>query len=276
MPPGHRLVTIAEEPCLWRPVDEMCGAAWPEFMLHDPVAARHWHRLGDDWPGFQLALVGGAGEIVAATQAAPICWNGLDEGLPAGWDDQFERSIADQEAGRTPDTLGALQIVVASSHRGEGLSGLMLEAMRRSAVMAGLRALIACVRPTAKDRYPLLPIETYAAWRRADGLPFDPWLRVHARAGARIVRGAPRSMTIAGSVAQWQTWTGLEFPASGPYVVPGALAPVEVDLAADRAVYHDPNVWMVHDLGRQVASVPPAAASTDRPRARPPDRPAID
>src|SRR5258708_31304265 len=40
----------------------------------------------------------------------------------------------------------------------------------------GLGLLIAPVRPSWKDRYPLIPIAEYAAWRRADGLPFDPWM----------------------------------------------------------------------------------------------------
>jgi hypothetical protein len=30
--------------------------------------------------------------------------------------------------------------------------------------------------------------------------------------------------------------------------VPGALAPVHVSIAHDRAVYVEPNVWMRHDL----------------------------
>jgi len=248
--PGLRLFTIAEEPRLWRRMDVMCSAAWPEFMLHDPVTDRHWDRLRENWPAFQVALTDESGEVVAASQAAPLRWNGLDDGLPEGWDDQFERSVADLEAGREPDALGALQIVVAPGHRGKGLSAVMLEAMRRSAVAAGLRALIACVRPTGKVQYPLLPIESYAAWRRQDGLPVDAWLRVHVRAGARIVRGAPRSMTITGSAAEWQSWTGLEFPESGPYVVAGALAPLQIDLATGSGVYLDPNIWVVHDLGR--------------------------
>lgn len=61
------------------------------------------------------------------------------------------------EAGQKPDTLGAIQIGVARHRRGQGLSALMLAAMRRTAQEAGLTALIACVRPTAKTRYPLLP-----------------------------------------------------------------------------------------------------------------------
>lgn len=250
VPRGHRLVRIADDAALWGPADRMCHTSWPEFMHHDPVAKRVWHRLRDDWSAFQLVLVDETGEVAAASQAAPLQWDGTDDGLPEGWDAQFERSAAGLGAGRAPNALGAIQICVAKGRRGQGLSGLMVDAISQTAVEAGLNAVIACVRPTEKARYPLLPIETYAAWRRADGLPFDPWLRVHARAGARIVRGSPRSMTIAGSVGEWQESTGLTFPISGPYVVEGALSPVEIDLATDRGVYYDPNVWMVHDLSR--------------------------
>lgn len=239
---------MREEPALWRPANVMSSSLWPEFMLHDAVADRCWGRLIGDWPSFQLVLVGEHGQIAGAAQAAPLQWNGTDDGLPAGWDAQLERSVADLDAGRPPNTLGAIQIAVARDRRGEGLSGLLLRAMKQTAVRAGLTTLIACVRPTGKVRYPLLPIATYAAWRRPDGLPFDPWLRVHARAGARLVRASARSMTIEGSIADWQEWTGLSFPASGPYVVDGAIGPVDIDVAADRGTYFDPNVWMVHRL----------------------------
>jgi GNAT superfamily N-acetyltransferase len=248
LPPGHRLVSIAAEPGLWEPADVVCGAGWPEFMLHDPVAGRLWDHLRTDWPEFQLVLAADDGAIAAVAQAAPLSWSGRDEDLPDGWDDQFERSVAEREAGVVANTLGAIQVVVAGEWRGRGISALMVDAMSDAASTAGLLAVIACVRPTAKALYPLMSIDDYAAWRRPDGLPFDPWLRVHARAGRRIVRPSPRSMIISGSIAEWREWTGLEFPVSGPYIVEGALSPVEVDLAGDRGVYLDPNIWMVHDL----------------------------
>ena len=248
LPAGHRLVTIAEEPAAWRPADEMCSAAWPEFMLHDRVADRCWSHLRLDWPHFQLVLLDGDGRVAAAAQAAPLYWDGTDEGLPEGWDAQFNQSVDERAAGRAPNTLGAIQICVAGNRRSGGLSRLMLDAMRGVAGDAGFRAVIACVRPTAKSRYPLMSIDDYAAWCRPDGLPFDPWLRVHARAGGRIVRGSPRSMTIEGTIAEWSKWTGMQFPVSGPYVVEGAVAPVDVDVAGDHAVYYDANVWTVHEL----------------------------
>lgn len=43
-----------------------------------------------------------------------------------------------------------------------------------------------------------------------------------------------------------EAWTGLRFPESGAYVVPGALTPVTIDREADRGEYVEPNVWMRH------------------------------
>jgi hypothetical protein len=77
----------------------------------------------------------------------------------------------------------------------------------------------------------------------------DPWLRVHVRAGGRIVRALPDSMTVEGAIAEWRAWTGLDLPATASYLPAGAASPVEIDLEADRGVNRDPNVWVVHDLG---------------------------
>src|SRR5438045_3478948 len=88
----------------------------------------------------------------------------------------------------------------------------------------------------------------YVAWTGAGGVPYDPWLRVHARAGAHVVGVAACSMTIPGTLAQWRAWTDLPFDESGPVPVPHALAPVHCDVAADQAVYVEPNVWVHHQL----------------------------
>jgi hypothetical protein len=97
-----------------------------------------------------------------------------------------------------------------------------------------------------KHRYPLTPIERYLSWRRPDGTHLDPWLRTHERLGADIVKTAPESYVVTGTVAEWEEWTKMAFPDSGAYVVPDALVPIEVDLERDEGVYVEPNVWMVH------------------------------
>ena len=246
LPAGMRLVSLAERPDLVVPVGRHNGAVWPVFMLQDPVADRLWHYLDEEFAACQLVLLDEDDAIVAAANSAPLAWAGTPADLPAGWDDQFERSVAGLLDGTAPNTLGALQIVVAPGRQGAGISGVMLGALLALARQLGHRNVIACVRPNQKHRYPLMAMADYVAWRRPDGLPFDAWLRVHVRAGGEIVRVAPESMTITGPLADWRTWTGLEFPTSGPYVVDGALEPIVVDVAADEARYHDANVWVIH------------------------------
>jgi hypothetical protein len=59
---------------------------------------------------------------------------------------------------------------------------------------------------------------------------------------------ARRSMVVQGRVEEWERWTRMRFPASGRYIVPGALAPVTIDRRRDRGRYAEPNVWMLHSL----------------------------
>jgi GNAT superfamily N-acetyltransferase len=246
LPAGTRLVSLADRPDLTVPMARHNGAVWPRFMLQDPVADRLWHHLDEEFAAFQVLLLDDEDAIVAAGNSAPLSWDGTDEGLPAGWDDQLIRTVDGAAAGVAPNTLGALQIVVAPGRQGAGISATMVAVFRGLARANGFGWVIACVRPNQKSRYPLMAMPDYAAWRRDDGLPFDAWLRVHERAGGRIVRAAPESMRIEGSIAEWRTWTGLAFPVSGPYVVEGGVAPVDIDVAADRGVYLDANVWVVH------------------------------
>jgi len=249
LPDGHTLVSYAERPDLIRDAGHFNGSVWPEFMLHDAVVQRHWHLLEDTFLEYQLVLLDADGRIAATNNSAPLAWDGTEAALPDGWDEQFELTARDLAAGAPVNTLGALQIVTDPARRGTGLAGVMVRAMQANAAMHGFGKLIACVRPTEKDRYPLTPIERYAFWTRADGQPFDAWVRLHVRLGARIVRGSPRAMTIRGTVAEWERWTGMAFPDSGDYVVPFAAAPVHIDREADHGVYYDPNIWVVHDVG---------------------------
>ncbi len=248
LPPGHTLVSYAERPDLTRPTGQFNGSVWPEFMLQDSAADKHWHLLDEVFLDYQLVLLDPAGQIAATNNSAPLAWDGTDAGLPEGWDAQFEQTARDLEAGAPVNTLGALQIVVDPARRGTGLGVLMVKAMQANARAHGFARLIACVRPTEKDRYPLSPIERYAFWTRPDGRPFDAWVRLHVGLGARIVRGVPRAMTIRGSVGDWERWTGRVFPDTGDYILPVAAAPIHIDREADEGVYFDPNIWLVHEI----------------------------
>jgi GNAT superfamily N-acetyltransferase len=238
-----RVFTYAERPDLAARTGEIADT-FPEFAGAGAAVVAHWAKLRAELPQLQLVLwddradrVVGRGSTIPAREA---------EGLPGGIDDMLDRWFG---AGPRPepDVLSALVAVVDRGRQGEGLSRLLLEAMRGLAAREGFRSLIAPVRPTWKERYPLIPLERYARWTRQDGLPVDPWLRVHARLGAELLETCPASMRIEGTAAEWEGWTGMVFPEDGSYVVPGALVPVEV--RAGRGVYVEPNVWMRHGVG---------------------------
>ena len=121
--------------------------------------------------------------------------------------------------------------------------------MRDNVRRPGFTDLVAPVRPSRKSEEPRTLIEEYAHRTRPDdGLPYDPWLRVHVRAGGVIDSVAPASMTVSGSLAQWRTWTGLPFDTAGPVEVPGALVPVHCESDRGYAVYVEPNVWVRHSV----------------------------
>ena len=213
---------------------------FPEYMNHNEPGGKYWGRLYGDHPDFQLGLLDG-GELVAELHSVPTPWDGSDDDLPGGWDEAFLRAF---EAEREPDVLCALAISVRPDRQAQGLARRMLEEMRAAAARAGLRELIAPVRPTLKSRYPLIPIERYMTWRREDGSHFDPWIRVHERIGGEVVAPSPESMTIEAPVPQWESWTGMSFPDDGDHVVPGMLAPLHVRDGVGRHV--EPNVWLRH------------------------------
>ena len=238
-----QVFTWADRPDLAERFDEM-DDPWPEFIHHGETMNRHWSVMRERFSEFQVVLHDADSDaILGRGQTIPVAWDGTVEGLPGGVDDAVER----EGAGAT--TLCAIVAVVDGNVRGSGLSGHVIRGMAAAAQAGGLDALIAPVRPTLKPRYPLTPMERYAAWRRGDGLPFDPWLRLHERLGARFLAVAPRSLTVAGTIAEWEGWTEMAFPDSGDYVVEGALVPVTIDRDADTGVYVEPNVWMLHEVG---------------------------
>jgi hypothetical protein len=239
------VATARERPDLLEPAWELTKDTMPEYNNHGDVLNEYWWRLTEEQPDFQFHLVDEQG-ILARARSVPVRWDGTLEDLPAGIDGAIARGFDEGGA----NVLCALVIMVPTARQGAGGSRAALEAMLSIAREHGLEWLIAPVRPNWKERYPLTPIERYAYWRRDDGLPFDPWMRVHFRLGADILRAEPNSLRITGTVPEWEEWTGMAFPESGEYVFPKGLATVHVDREADRGSYWEPNVWMRHAASR--------------------------
>ena len=225
---------------------ELFSEGFPQFITADRLVKQYIGRVREFFPEWDLMLLDGNGVPVAAGWGVPVRWDGRAEALPSGYTDALVRAVEGHERGARPDTLVICGAIVTPSLKGQGLAGRMLTALRDAGQRAGLPRVVAPVRPTAKARYPLTPIESYMRWRRDDGTALDPWIRTHERLGAEILAAAPESQTMTGTVTEWEGWTGLALPASGDYVIPDGLSVLRVDRAADVGIYQEPNVWMRH------------------------------
>jgi len=206
------------------------------------------HRYLRHWPTYFLIAVAD-GVPVARALAVPIAFPAAGRAaLPNdGLDEAIQWAVQDVMDDRAPTALCALEVFVAPHRRRRGLAAAMVRAVNARAAEAGLRKVVVPVRPVGKEAEPAVPMAEYAARRRPDGLPADPWLRTHERLGAALVGICPSAVTVTGSIAEWLDWTGVKLE-DGENLVPGGIAPVYASVTHDQGSYCEANVWMEHTI----------------------------
>lgn len=239
------VVTRTERPDLDDKVRAAFRERWPEFVFHGEAGPRYLPRVQELFGHLDVLLLDGE-EVAAGGWGVPFAWDGTFEDLPDGYDGALARCVEDHDAGRPATTLSFMAAAVNPAYDKQGLATQVLHALVERAADHGIGQVVAPLRPTWKHRYPLQPMAEYAGWQRPDGLSVDPWIRTHQRMGATILGPAQRSMVVRGSVADWESWTGMVLPASGVYVIPDGLNTLSVDRDADTAVYVEENLWVRH------------------------------
>jgi GNAT superfamily N-acetyltransferase len=244
-----QVVRYSERPELWDAISDLSAEVWPEYNQHGETLNYYWDQLYDVFPDWQFVLYHrGDNVVLAEGHTIPVAWDGTDADLGPGIDATIEAGFRLRAAGGLATAVSALAAEIPPRHQGRRLASVMLRAMAGLARDAGLAHLIAPVRPNLKERYPTIPIERYAHWTRPDGSSFDPWIRMHTRLGARIGPAIPHSLHITGTVGQWESWTGMQFPETGDYVFPAGLATVHIDTDRDVGEYWEPNIWIIHEV----------------------------
>ena len=242
----YELIPVAEAPELDAEAEERFVEEWPEFIFHDEGVKPYRERRVEYFPEWEFYLVTEDRRLIAGCWGVPLAWDGTVADLPGGFTDSLARSVTSYEEGVVPNTFVLMAAAVRSDEQGRGHAGRVITAVRDRAVAGGLVQVIAPVRPTLKSRYPLTPIETFMTWTRSDGLPLDPWLRTHVRLGATLLAPAPASQTMTGTVADWEKWTNMPFPSTGPYVIPDGLTVLHIDHDSNTGTYTEPNIWLRH------------------------------
>ena len=184
-----QLHTAAERPDLWERAYEQIVGVWPTYNEQGDVLGRALvdgsTRTSAD---YQFVLYDEERDVALAHgHSIPCRWDGTVEGLPAtASTTMMEGAVHLFDEGGEPNTLSALAIEIPPTPPGRRARA---DDDRRHGDIASARgfgSLIAPLRPTWKVRYPVTPIERYAAWTRGTGCP-------STRGSASTSASAPRS-----------------------------------------------------------------------------------
>lgn len=177
---------------------------------------------------------------VAVVRAVRLRWDGTPADAPASGAVEAVARAGEADA----DTLAVLDVTVAFGERGRGLGSAILAALDDRRREVGLERLLVLLRPHAKAAYPLIPFARYAAFRTAEGAPFDPWFRAAWRHRFHPVRAADRSLVARADLDAWRRWLDVEVPGSGPFLVDGAIKPAILETERDEGRYREPHLWV--------------------------------
>ncbi|OFA06940.1 non-ribosomal peptide synthetase [Duganella sp. HH101] len=261
----HTVAPLSAQPYFRADFDALHSGSWPRYFDGSPVLKQHWNRLYDSFPQAQITIKEGMADLTGVGNAALIAWDGTPANLPQGWDGAIVRALDEQARHVSPNTLVILAGIIDPRHRSRKLAGLIIDAFKAVAVTLGLEHLIVALRPIAKTAHQDTPIDEYCGLAREDGALLDGWLRLHCDAGGTVIGAEPRSQLVEGTLAQWEQWSGTRFSHSGDHYLPDTLAPISVDIDNDRAVYHDPCIWVSHPLPADaVAGAIPDIAAAER------------
>ena len=231
---------------LGRETAALSERVWPRFLTDAPDLPEPGLRveitpreLAERFPVWGIRR-DSTGELVAFANAAQVTVDGKKQLPESGW--QF--AVRSGTAFGEKNALCLLVANVDPSARGLGLSKALIERAKLAGRLLGLETMVAPVRPTKKHELPAASMEEYLKSFGA----LDPWIGVHAKSGASISGVCPESVVVRATLTKWRDWTGCQFTTSGKEIVPGALAPVDVDVERNLGTYREPNVWMKYSL----------------------------
>jgi len=237
------ITTLADDPSLRARIGDFEDDSFPAFLNEEPT----WLETRDDI----LTSFASMHYFVRDTEAnklaglcinVPFAWTGEVDNLP-GYNELLRRCLAERSLGLAPTALAGILGAVAPEYQSRGVSRLFFQAALRGLVAGGMQHYLSPVRPSRKQLYPNFSIEEFLSWRTADGELIDPWLASFVRGGSKMLGIAHAAITMSAPCTQWTQWTGVDFPVSGSYVIPGGHRLLEVDVRSAVGQYAEDHVW---------------------------------
>ena len=150
----YTVASLLERPDLADEHQTVGGSAWPEFMVHDPIAIANWDKMMRYFAIDQLSLLV-EDQIAAVINMVPICVEtDLIKLSDRGVDWGVERSVENYEQGVQPNALMGLQVVIAKTFRRRNLSETATREMISHARRRNCDLILLPVRPNGKHVFP--------------------------------------------------------------------------------------------------------------------------
>jgi hypothetical protein len=227
-------------------MEVLFAKGFPKFITADLAVKEYIGRVREYFPHLDVMLIDESDTPVATGWGVPISWLGDVADLPSSFADVLRRAIEVHDSDVEANTFVICGAVVDPGRKGTGTATELIGALSSLGQAQGMTRVLAPLRSTRKHLYPLFTIEDYASWVRDDDLPFDPWLRLHVRMGARVISIAREAQTMTGTIQDWEEWTGMSLPASGDYVIPQGMSVLNIDRDTNLGTYVEANIWVQH------------------------------
>lgn len=227
-------------------MEELFSEGFPDFMTWDQEVKKYIKRIRETFQHLDITLFDKDGNALAAGWGVPISWTGNASDLPKSFADSLRRALECLDSDLESSCFVICGGVVHPKFKGSGVAQELILALKETANKYGLHKVIAPLRPTLKHLYPLMTIEDYSNWVREDGLPWDPWLRLHVRLGAQIIGVEPNAQTMQNTIEQWESYASIKMPVSGQYIIPKGMTPLSIDTEENIGTYTEPNIWVSH------------------------------
>ena len=224
--------------------EQLIHRSFPKFLLNPNLVTNTEPTFEDlDY----TVVLTKQDKVVAFGITIPFNWSGHLNELPT-FNHMVTTGLQIQSLNQDFNSLAGYAICISPDEQGKGLATTVIEEMKNLARKANCEHCIMPVRPSEKIKYPLQSLTDYSKWRRSDGQLLDQWLRIHENKGAKYLEAIESCDVYSGSLEDWSESTGMVFPTSGSYIVPGAISPLIVDVDKDIGTLSEGHVWVNHPL----------------------------
>ncbi|MEZ5929899.1 MAG: hypothetical protein R3C55_15640 [Parvularculaceae bacterium] len=235
--------TFAEDPSLVGRLGELEDDSFPAFLNEEPTWLSNQTEILTRFSDFHFFILDSdTGEAAAVNVNVPLCWDKMPSDLPT-YNGLLERCLVESRAGKHPTALVGILGAVAPKYQGHGISNLLLTATSKILHEHAISSYLSPVRPSNKQLYPNFSFDEFLSWRTDDGDLVDPWLNHFIRIGAQRLGVAYDAITMTAPLTKWTEWTGMLFPVTGDYVIPGGHRLLRVDREKGVATYAEDHLW---------------------------------